>query len=257
MSEGLRLPVGADAKRVLREIGLNANEIDTYLALLETGQMTAMDVSLNAKIPYSKIYDVLNSLKTRGWVKSVEGRPSRYYSLSPLEAISAEKLKLEDKEKSWERVVVGELQPLYEKREVVEHSDILVLHSQQAALTKLEEVLRRAAKDIMVAAPEFAKAMVSSASLMLENFRKERVEVKVMVAGEADDWEMLKRISDVAELRLRDRMFGGGVIVDSKEAMLLLGEKKPSLVIWSNHLGLVRFARDYFEFLWNSSQEWK
>ncbi len=32
-------------------------------------------------------------------------------------------------------------------------------------------------------------------------------------------------------------MFGGGIIADGKEAMLLLGEDKPSLVIWSNHVG--------------------
>lgn len=52
-------------------------------------------------------------------------------------------------------------------------------------------------------------------------------------------------------------MFGGGVIVDSKEAMLFLGEEKPTLVIWSNHIGLVKFARDYFQFLWNSSENFE
>jgi hypothetical protein len=50
-------------------------------------------------------------------------------------------------------------------------------------------------------------------------------------------------------------MFGGGIITDGKEAILFLGEEKPSLVIWSNHVGLVQFARDYFEFLWNSSKK--
>jgi hypothetical protein len=49
-------------------------------------------------------------------------------------------------------------------------------------------------------------------------------------------------------------MFGGGVIVDGKEAILFLGEEKPTLVIWSNHVGLVQFAKDYFEHLWDSSE---
>jgi len=48
-------------------------------------------------------------------------------------------------------------------------------------------------------------------------------------------------------------MFGGGVIVDGKEALLLLGEEKPTLVIWSDHVGLVKFAKDYFQYLWESS----
>lgn len=245
------------ARRILRGIGLNAYEIDVYVALLEVGQMTAMEVSKNANIPYSKIYEVLNSLRERGWVKSVEGRPGRYYPLSPMEAMAAEKLRFEGRQKSWEQLVAGELQPMYEKQEIVEHSDILVLHSPQAVVSKLEDVLRAADKEIVVAAPEFARAMVSSASVILKNLRKERVIVKIMVAGESSSWKTLKSIDDMAELRSRDRMFGGGAIVDGKEAMLFLGEEKPSLVIWSNHLGLVHFARDYFEFLWNSSQTWK
>jgi len=64
---------------------------------------------------------------------------------------------------------------------------------------------------------------------------------------------IIERMMDVAEVRVRDRMFGGGVIVDGKEALLLLGEEKPTLVIWSDHVGLVKFAKDYFRYLWESS----
>jgi hypothetical protein len=62
-------------------------------------------------------------------------------------------------------------------------------------------------------------------------------------------------MASIGELRVRDQMFGGGIIADGKEAILLLGEEKPSLVIWSNHVGLVRFAREYFQFLWDSSKK--
>jgi hypothetical protein len=76
-----------------------------------------------------------------------------------------------------------------------------------------------------------------------------------MVAGKAEGWKSLKRMAGIGELRVRDQMFGGGIIVDGKEAILFLGEEKPSLVIWSNHVGLVRFAKEYFQFLWDSSRK--
>jgi len=57
-------------------MGLNAYETDAYIALLEGGQMTAMEISNEAKVPYSKTYEVLNSLKQKGWIKSTETRPS-------------------------------------------------------------------------------------------------------------------------------------------------------------------------------------
>jgi hypothetical protein len=52
-------------------------------------------------------------------------------------------------------------------------------------------------------------------------------------------------------------MFGGGVIVDSKEALLLLGEEKPTLVIWSDNMGLVKFAKDYFQYQWRTAEDIK
>ncbi len=67
-------------------MGLNAYEIDAYIVLLEGGQMTAMEVSQEAKVPYSKMYEVLNSLKEKGWIKSSESRPFKYYPVPPLEA---------------------------------------------------------------------------------------------------------------------------------------------------------------------------
>jgi len=236
-------------------IGLNAYEIDAYVALLEGGQMTAMEISKKAKVPYSKIYEVLNLLKNKKWIKGLESRPSKYYPIPPLDALATAKLRIEDEYKSWEQTIARELQPLYEKRELVEHPDILILRGQQAVMAKLDETFKKATKEIMIASPEFAKTMINSAIFFLEGLQKTRVDVKLMVAGKAGNWMKLKGLAGIGELRVRDQMFGGGVIADGKEAMLFLGEEKPSLVIWSNHVGLVRFARDYFQFLWESSEK--
>jgi sugar-specific transcriptional regulator TrmB len=243
------------SKRVLREIGLNVYEIDAYVALLESGESTAMETSRKANVPYSKIYEALNSLKEKGWIKSVETRPTKYYPIPPLEALATAKIRLEDKYAGWEQTVAGELQPLYEKREIVERPDILILHGQQNVLAKLEEALGKAAKEIVIAAPQFTKAMMISAPFFFDMLQKTHVDVKLMVTGKAKEWTNLKKVSAVSELRVRDQMFGGGIIIDGKQAILFLGEDKPSLVIWSNHVGLVRFAREYFQFLWDSSKK--
>jgi sugar-specific transcriptional regulator TrmB len=253
--EGIKLPISGDARQVLREIGLNAYEVDAYVALLESGQTTAMEISKKAKVPYSKIYEVLNLLKDKGWIKSVEVRPTKYYPIQPLEALATAKNRLEDKYIGWEQTITRELQPLYEKRELVERPDILILHGQQGVMAKLEETLKKAAKEIMIAAPEFARNIIASTTFSPEILQKTRVNIKFMIAGKAEDWKSLKGMTGIGELRVRDEMFGGGIIVDGKEAILFLGENKPSLVIWSNHVGLVRFAREYFQFLWDSSKK--
>jgi sugar-specific transcriptional regulator TrmB len=233
-------------------MGLNAYETDAYIALLEGGEMTAMEISREAKVPYSKIYEVLNSLKQKSWIKSTETRPFKYYPVPPLEAATTAKRRLEDEYQNWEQSLAEELQPLYEKRELVERPDILILHGQQAVLAKLEEVLKKANREIMIAAPAFARPLIALVESPLNGVKKS-VTVKLMAAGRRDDWQFLKKFAGITEFRFREHMFGGGVIADGKEAMLFLGEEKPTLVIWSNHVGLVGFAREYFQFLWDSS----
>ena len=247
------MSINENTRAALREMGLNAYEIDAYIVLLEGGQMTAMEISQQATVPYSKMYEVLNSLKEKGWIKNTESRPFKYYPVPPLEATRFTKLRLEDKYLNWENTVAENLQPLYEKRELVERPDMLILRGQQAVLTKLEEVLKKASMEIVIAAPEFAKPVIVLAEPLLGSGLKKTVRVKLMAAGKKEDWLFLKKYSGLSELRIRDHMFGGGVIADGKEAMLFLGEDKPTLVIWSNHVGLVGFAREYFQFLWDSS----
>jgi len=247
------MAINENTRNAMREMGLNAYEIDAYLTLLEIGQMTAMEISQEAKVPYSKMYEVLNSLKEKGWIKSSEGRPFKYYPVPPLEATRFTKLRLEDKFSSWENSVAENLQPLYEKRELFERPDILILRGQQAVLSKLEEVLSKATKEIVIAAPEFAKPVIALAEPLLGSGLKKTVSVKFMAAGKKEDWLFIKKYPALNELRTREHMFGGGIIADGKEAMLLLGEDKPNLIIWSNHVGLVGFAREYFQFLWDSS----
>src|SRR4030042_5901233 len=99
------MSISENTRNALREMGLNAYEIDAYITLLEGGQMTAMDISQEAKVPYSKMYEVLNSLKEKGWIKSSESRPFKYYPVPPLEATRFTKLRLEDKYANWENTV--------------------------------------------------------------------------------------------------------------------------------------------------------
>jgi len=73
------MSIDDSTREAMHEMGLNAYEVDAYLALLESGQLTAMEISREAKVPYSKIYDVLNSLKEKGWIRSNETRPFKYH----------------------------------------------------------------------------------------------------------------------------------------------------------------------------------
>jgi len=243
-----------DARRVLRELGLTDYETRAYLALLEKAVLTASQVSENADVPYSKVYETLTSLERKGWIETEKGRPGRYYPKAPSEALAAAKVQLEEKVKTWEKTITGELQPFYEKREFREKPDIWILRGEISTIAKLKEMLEKTKSELMIAATVLPKAVVDLVLPLLRLLQSADVKILFMVSRQATAWN-LKELEKVAEVRVRDQMFGGGVIVDGKEAILFLGEDKPTLIIWSNHIGLVQFAKDYFQHLWDSSKE--
>ena len=244
------MSVSEEARKTLREIGLTSYETRAYLALIESGVMTASQVSERSDVPYSKIYETLNSLQRKGWIETKKGRPTRYYPKAPSEAFQATRLRLEENISVWNQAVREELQPLYERREFREKPDVWILRGESSVLAKLQEMVDGAKKELMVAAPGFARGFVEAGVLMLSRLQSSGIDVRVMVAG---DWNA-EELGVVGEVRVREGMFGGGVIVDGREALLLLGAEKPTLVIWSNHIGLVQFAKDYFQQLWNTAE---
>ena len=125
--------VGDKSIRVLRELGLTTYESAVYLSLVEKGVMTASEVSQDAGVPFSKVYEVLNGLDRKGWVDVERGRPSRYFARAPVEAFEAAKRRLNEKVTGWGRAVAEELQPLYEKRELREKPDIWILRGESVA----------------------------------------------------------------------------------------------------------------------------
>lgn len=246
--------ISQDARKILRELGLTDYEMRSYLALLEKGMLTASEISENAGVPYSKVYETLTSLERKGWIEAKHGRPTQYYPKAPSEALAAMKLRLEDKVSAWEKIILNELEPFYERREIREKPDIWILRGEFNALAKLKEMIEKTKNELMIAVPILPKALADVAESVITQLGSANVKVLFMYSRKAKDWN-LQKLANVAEVRIRDHMFGGGVIADGKEAMLFLGEDKPTLVIWSNHLGLVQFAKEYFQYLWESSEQ--
>ena len=72
----------------LQEMGLPEYEAATYVGLLDGGTSTAKEVAERAGVPQSRVYDVLDSLNTKGFVVVQEGRPKKFGPVDPNQAVS-------------------------------------------------------------------------------------------------------------------------------------------------------------------------
>ena len=253
----LTLPPGVSerTRRILQNLGLTDYEIKAYVCLLTKPGVQASEVSKGSDVPVSKIYEVLSNLERKGWVESEHIRPTRYFPKSPSTALQALRMRTEAELKANEDHILSELMPIYEQKETQERPDIWIIRGEYNILAKVRESINRCKREILVVVPSALNSVIDLIIPALSEVKKAGVNVRMLMSGQVDG-RALSTIASMADLKFREAMFGGGVIVDAREVVLLLGrssESRDALAIWSDHAGLSSFARNYFEFLWTEA----
>jgi len=107
---------------MLMDLGLTYQATQIYVALCIRGAATVSELSDLAGVPYTKAYDVLGSLESKGLVVSLGGRPIKYKAVHPEIALKTLRENLENeyrkKIEKFERVareLRDKLVPIYEK----------------------------------------------------------------------------------------------------------------------------------------------
>jgi sugar-specific transcriptional regulator TrmB len=254
MVEELSSIRGGKAIRALRGLGLTEYEASAYLTLLHHGEMTAMELSERAAIPYSKVYGVLDSLRRRGWLEISGGRPRMYSPRSPMEALQVEWVSVERSFEKCRSIIVEELQPIYEGRGLRERPEVWIIRGLENILSSLKKMVEGARRELMMALPTLAEELLQTIYPPLSLARDRGVRILLLTTGEvASKLKAYAHFFD--EVRVRDEMFGGGVITDGAETLLILDATPGGrLAIASDHKGLTGIAKVYFNHLWKTAR---
>jgi len=239
-----------DRLKLLKKFGLTSYQAKAYLTLIIMGEGDAKSISRTSGIPYAKIHSTLLSLIKDGWIITVEGRPRRYKAKPPIEIVK-EKINrgIEEMKIQGERII-RELQPIYEKTGFEERSEVMILRGIGIILERTVNSIRKVNKTLRIALTgKVFKAHKELIDILLSNLKK-KVDVKILLDEELKDYlEILNKYGFKGEVG--GEMFGGGIIVDEDEAIILLGEILGTpMAIWSNNKVLTNIAKIYFEYLW-------
>ena len=242
------------ASAAVKALGLTGSEVKAYVALLRGGTMTASEVSRQARIPYSKVYDALESLHSRGWVEEQKSRPIVYTAKPPDTALEELKSRQETERREMEQVALEELMGIYVSRGEQEKPDIWIMRGTNEILSRVKNLLLNCRTELLVALPPQLLPFTERIEPLLAALREKGVKTLILTTPEVPQ-DSATQLARFAEIRTRKTMYGGGLISDSREVVLLLGGGEQGtlpLAIWASHHGLASFAKDYFEFLWSS-----
>ncbi|RLG88324.1 MAG: hypothetical protein DRO15_03090 [Thermoprotei archaeon] len=124
----------------LEFIGLKGYEGKAYLALLSLGEATAPKISSKAGIPLPRIYDVLESLASKGLVEVKAGRPRIYKAVPPYIALNYYVRKYIEDILALNKRVIEELNRLYGS---IKHEEPLIWlsSSHEMSIERTKDIL--------------------------------------------------------------------------------------------------------------------
>lgn len=242
----------------MEDLGLTSYEIRVYTSLLDAGSMTAANISKKSGVPYSKIYEVLNSLEEKGWLESDSSRPQKFFPKSPSTALEATRTRYDNNFRKSQGIIISELMPIYTKSGIKERPEIWVTTGIMNIASKVNEIIQNSQHELLVALPFVAESIAKPLQPVLRMLHDKGVKVNILASSKINP-DILRSLSRVAEIRVKEGLFGGGVIGDEKHVVILLSEGTTEggavepVAIWADHAGLAVFAKGYFQYLWDDS----
>ncbi len=192
--------------RTLKDHGLTEYEIKTYLKLIFDGPATPYEISESVTIPYARVYGTLEGLEKRKWIRARPGRPVVYEANPPR---SVAELELEQKKSEMEaftNLMRLDLQAIYERREVVKHISLWVIHGLDKISEKQSELIAQAKSKAYLQLSTLIPQEIDELRSSIRSAKDRGVSVKIVsfVSPKFVDQKGLKILSEDAEVGVID-----------------------------------------------------
>ncbi|MFC7165068.1 TrmB family transcriptional regulator [Halospeciosus flavus] len=199
-------------------VGMSSSEADVYLALVQYGKQSMTEIADHSGVPKQRVYDVVDGLRSDGFVEIVDEYPKKAYAVDPAETIEPLIDRLHRAE--------DELESLYERVEEIEGG--ISLFKSRASIEKhVREVLDEAEESVYLTIP-FSELDTFATDIRAVRERGARVLLVISNLPEAQIGEDAVTI-DEQYLDVADRIRG----IKSNEEFLLTADRR-SAIFWTD-----------------------
>jgi sugar-specific transcriptional regulator TrmB len=213
----------------LQEMGLSEYEATTYVALVRQGISTAKETASAADVPQSRVYDILDSLENKGFVKVQLGRPKKYGPVMPERAL--EQYRAYERRQQEQRLeTLNELGEEFVETISVDSCtdsngdpDISWSYpNRHFILEQCEELTEQSAEEIlMMTTPESFERILTHHGTLLDHKQESGMEIKALVANDRRlDDAVRTRALDIMSLRRVEDINGRLYLYDYEDILL-------------------------------------
>jgi sugar-specific transcriptional regulator TrmB len=247
--------------KYLKMFGLTKYEASCYLTLNYMISATATEISKNANVPRSRIYDVLKPLIRRGFIEVEKGRPSKYSVIPPSEIFRSNKNEIIEGLENAE----FEINEIYENQLSKVPAPVWLIHGTEKIIKKELEIISRARKSVNIRMGFLFNAEWELLIHKLKQKAKQGVEVNIMILQKyfannvSKDIKRESKKSNInfvnfplpyAKMMVRDEKEMIHVFAKFKER-----DKQPipetAIGVWNQYEDIAKSYNERFEIAWN------
>jgi sugar-specific transcriptional regulator TrmB len=237
----------------LRALGLSQSEAELYYACLSSGGGDAKLLAQGSGVPYGKVYSALKKLVERGWLVETEGHPKKYSPRPPREAIRIHRNFIDSQFAAAEKAAIEELEPLFEAQDPADRPQVWVISGMDKIVAKAMSMIFDAEREIEIALPTLPSGFEELVAIFRKKVESSPVKLRLLTSA-----EVARKLADSypsdTEVRVVDKLFGGGIIADKSGALIFLGGNKSASAIWAKHSALADIADTYFAHIWSNAK---
>ncbi|MEA4884192.1 MAG: helix-turn-helix domain-containing protein [Clostridia bacterium] len=230
-SEGLT----KDAAGVLARLGFTEYEAKTYVALLQHSPATGYQISKEAGIPRSMVYEALGRLANRGAIMSLPSGDTTRYAPQPVNAL------LDSLRHRYEDALDSAHETLIRIGESTPRDQVWNIEGRDAVLAHARETIRRTQHELLVSIDD--RTLVEILSTLREAHDR-GVRVRALLSGEAeiDFGDAIRHPQAESSLQ---QLGGSLVIVSDGGECLIGGDSAGETCVWTGNRHVVFIAQQY------------
>jgi len=264
-----------EAAKELAGFGLTGNQAKVYVALVKLRVAPVSRIAQVSKVRREEVYRAMPKLERLGLVEKILGKPIKYTSIPPKEALSflfklamknaqAKIAELGEKR----RQLLGRLRSLRVETRAEEEEGphfVLILDREQA-VRKIAKMIGKAGKSIAIATPRYGVEFGYAYADVFTRAVRKGVKARILLKVDELDNLTIKMLRDAeslkggVELRHVENLTSHTIIVDDAQVMVgtfLMPTAEKHVDLWTNSPAYVDVMKAFFDKVWQDSVDIK
>ncbi len=194
------MKVEENIKEAMKSLGFTDYNVIILLTLLRDGEMDARVLSEKTKVPYSRIYEVLNDMIKKGILMKIDGRPSTYVANPPQEMLKNLKQRMNQDFQENSEVVNDYLTQLYSPEKTNVEIPLTLYFGEKANLRRFKNVVKNTSRNLILVMEEFEK-FIPQIQDELNYLKVTSVQIQVILPENVKSNAFLSDLETYAEIK--------------------------------------------------------